>query len=89
MHQFCGALGSVEDATWDPADWTRLISEDFGVGPSTNHGSSFDRLPPPGNPVEYFEISEERMEKMKRQSRDWISRMMKMNNKPNLCKDIG
>ena len=51
------ALGSVEDATWDPADWTGLISEDFGVGPSTNHGSSFDRLPPPGNPVEYFEIS--------------------------------
>ena len=35
-----------------------MISEDFGVGPSTNHGSSFDRLPPPGNPVEYFEISD-------------------------------
>ena len=52
-----GAPGNVEDATWDPTTWREPLP---GTAIYRGHEpkvSRFDRLPPPGNTVEFFDIT--------------------------------
>ena len=57
-----GAPGNVEDATWGPTAWRDpLPTVNFYKGREP-HISKFDRLPPPGNTVEFFDITEDPME---------------------------